>query len=80
MIQLTLDGRITVLKFLDIIKVIYFLLVTKLHSNTIDLLYEIQGNFILQREKAIMKQSTLGNNYEKGGIKNIELRNKITSM
>ena len=68
------------LRFLDIIKVIYFLLVTKLHSNTIDLLYEIQGNFIWQREKAIMKQSTLCNNYEKGGIKNIDLRNKIASM
>ena len=44
--HLTLDGRITVFKFLAIFKVIHLLLITKLHNNTIDLLHKIQKNFI----------------------------------
>ena len=43
--QLTLEGRITVLKFLALSKVIHLLLITKLHNNTIDLLYKIGKNF-----------------------------------
>ena len=45
----------------------HLLLITKLHDNTIDLLYKIQKNFIWQGKKA-----------KKGVIKNIDLRNKIT--
>ena len=39
--QLTLEGRINVFKFLAISKVMPCLLITKLHNNTIDLLYKI---------------------------------------
>ena len=78
--QLTLEGRITVLKSLVVSKVIHLLLITKLHNNTIDLLYKIQKHFIWQRKKAKIKHSTLCNGYEMGGIKNVDLRNKITNM
>ena len=44
--QLTLEGRITVFKSLAISKVIHVFLITKLHNNTIDLMYKIQKNFI----------------------------------
>ena len=44
--QLTLEGRITVFKSLAISKVVHLLLITKLHNNTIDLMYKIQKNFI----------------------------------
>ena len=33
-----------------------------------------------QEKKAKLKHSTLFNGYEKGGIKNVDLTNKITSM
>ena len=39
--QLTLEGRITVFKSLAISKVVHLLLITKLHNNTIDLIYKI---------------------------------------
>ena len=42
----TLEGRITVFKSLAVSKVTHLLLITKLHNNTIDLLYEIQNNFV----------------------------------
>ena len=65
--QLTLGWTITVFKSLAVSKVMHLLLITKLHDNTIDLLYKIQKNFIWQGKKA-----------KKGVIKNIDLRNKIT--
>ena len=78
--QLTLKGRIMVFKSLAVYKIIHLLLITKLHSNTIDLLYKIQKSFIWQGKKAKIKHSTLCNGYEMGGIKNVDLRNKKTSM
>ena len=44
--QLTLEERITVFKFLAVSKVIYLLLITKLHTNTIDFFHKIQKNSI----------------------------------
>ena len=38
--QLTLEGRITVIKSLAVPKVIHLLLITKIHNSTIDLLYK----------------------------------------
>ena len=76
----TLEGRTTVFKFLAISKVVHLLLITKLHNNTIDLMYKIQKNFIWQGKKAKIKHSTLCNGYENGGLKNVDLRNKITSI
>ena len=78
--QLTLEERITVFKSLAVSKVIHLLLITKLHNNTIDLLHKIQKHFIWQGKKGKIKHSTLCISYEKGGIENVDLRSKITSM
>ena len=78
--QLTLEGKITVLKSLAISKVIHLLLITKLLNNTTDFIYKIRKNFIWQGKKAKIKHSTLCNGYEKGALKNVDLRNKITSI
>ena len=67
--QLTLEGRITVFKSLAVSKVIYLLLITKLHDNTIDLFHKIHKNFIWQGKKAKIKHITLCNDFEKGGIR-----------
>ena len=37
-------------------------------------------NFIWQGKKAKIKHSALCNGYKKSGIKNVDLRNKLTSM
>ena len=78
--QLTLDGRITVFKFLAVSKVMHLLLITKLHNNTTDLWYKTEKNFIWQGKQAKIKHSTLCSGYEKGGIKNVDLRNKLTIL
>ena len=63
--QLTLEGWIMPFKSLAISKVIHMLLITKRHSNTIDIMYKIQKNFIWQGKKAKIKHSTLWDSYEK---------------
>ena len=78
--ETTLERTNTVFKFFTIPKVIHLSLISKLHSNTIDLLHKIQKNFICQGKKAKIKRGTLCNSYEKGNIKNVDLRNKVTSM
>ena len=77
---LTLEGRILVFKSLVISKAIHFLLITKLHNNTIDLMYKTQKNFIWQGKEVKIKHGTLCNGYKKGGLKNVDLRYKITSI
>ena len=78
--QLTLEWRIMVFKSLAVFKIIHLLLITKLHNDTIDVLYKIQKNFTWKKKKAKIKHSTLCNGYEKGGIKDVDLRSKIISM
>ena len=75
----TLEGRIAVFKSLDVSKVIHLLLITKLHSNTIDLLYKIEKNFIWKGKNAKIQHSIPYNGYEKRGIQNVDLKHKITS-
>ena len=80
MSQLTLEGRITVFNPLALCRVAHLLLTTKLHNNTIYILYKIKKNFIWQGKQAKIKHSTLCNDYEKGRIKNVDIRNKIKSI
>ena len=75
--QLPFKGRI---KVFVVSKDIHLLLITKLYENTIDLLHKIQKSFIWQGRNAKIKHSTLPNGYEKGGIQNVDLINRITSM
>ena len=78
--QLILEGRITVFKSLGFSKVIHLLLITEFHHNTNDLLHKIQKVFMWQGKKAKIKYSTISNGYENGGLKNVFLRIKITSI
>ena len=68
--KLTLERRVTVFKSLAISKVIHLLLFTKPNNLS----------FISQGTRAKIKDSTLCTGYEKGGIKNVDLRNKIITM
>ena len=43
-------------------------------------MHKTHKNFICQGKKLKIKHSSLCNDYEMGGLKNVDLRNKITSM
>ena len=78
--QLTLEGIITIFKSLAVSKVLHLFLITKLLNNAIGLLHKIQKTFIWQGKKAKIKHNALCNAYKMVGIKNVDLRNKITRM
>ena len=78
--QLTLEGIISIFKSLAVSKVLHLLLITKLLNNAIDFLHKIQKTFIWQGKKAKIKHNALCNGYEMVGIKNVDLRNKITRL
>ena len=66
---------------LAVFNAINLLLITKLHNNTIDLLYKIQKNFIWQGKKAKIKHCIFAMaREEKRGLKYVDLRNKIASI
>ena len=77
--QLILEGRITVFESLPISKMIHYLLITKLHNNTMDLMHKIQKTSFGKRKMQKLN-STLSNGYEKGGLKNVDIRNNISSI
>ena len=43
-------------------------------------MHKTHKNFICQGKKLKIKHISLYNDYEMGGLKNVDLRNKITSM
>ena len=80
--QLTLEGRITVFNSLAISKVVHLLLIIKLRNAIIQLILcvEYRKTSFGKAKKAKTKHSTLCNGYKNGGLKNVDLRNKITSI
>ena len=67
--NLTIEGRIVVFKSLAISKLIHLALVTEIPTTTINLLTKIQMEFIWKKKKWKIKNSTLCNGYEYGGLK-----------
>ena len=78
--KLTIEGKITVFKSLAISKIIHLALITSVHSSTVKQLNKIQQHFIWGGKSSKIKHSTLCNNYENGGLKNVDIIFKITSL
>ena len=76
--NLTIEGRIVVFKSLAILKLIHLALVTKIPTTTINLLTKIQMGFIRKGKNPKIKNSTLCNDYEYGGLKNLFKSCKLT--
>ena len=77
--NLTIEGRIIVFKSLAISKLIHLALVTEIHTTTINLLTKIQMEFIWKGKNPKIKHSTLCNDYEYGGLKNVYIFSKVVS-
>ena len=78
--NLTIEGRIIFFKSLAISKLIYLTLVTKIPTTTINLLTKIQMEFIWKWKNPKIKNSTLSNPYEYGGLKNVDIFSKVISL
>ena len=78
--NLTVQGKITIFKTLAISKVIRFALVTNVPHVFIDQLNKIQKDIIFNRKHPKIRHSTLCNTYENGGLKSVDIPNKLTSL
>ena len=67
-------------KSLAISKLIHLALVTEITTTTINLLTKIQMEFIWKGKNPKIKNSTLCNDYEYGGLKNVDIFSKVVSL
>ena len=78
--NLSFEGKITVFKSLAVSKIIHLALVKKIRPSIIDQLNNTQKNFIWNGLNPKIKNSTIYNNYENGGLKNVNIAAKISSL
>ena len=78
--NLTLEGKITIFKTLAISKIIHLASVTVLPNSTITELNKIHKEFIWNHKRPKIKEKTLINNFDKGGLKDVDIPSKIASL
>ena len=78
--NLTLEGKVTVFKALAISKIVHLALITNIPTSTMKELNKIQNEFIWKNKNPKIKHTTLCNNYDNGGLKNIDISSKIISL
>ena len=78
--SLTLEGKITIFKTLAISKIIHLASVTVLPNSTITELNKIHKDFSWIHQRPKIKEKTVINNFDKGGLKNVDISSKITSL
>ena len=78
--NLSLERKITVFKSLALSKITHLALVKTIPPSIIDQLNKTQKNFIWNGLNPKIKNSTINNNYENGGLKNVNIAAKISSL
>ena len=78
--NLSLQGKITVFKSLALSKITHRDLVKTIPPFIIDQLNKTQKNFIWNGLNPKIKNSTINNNYENSGLKNVNIAAKISSL
>ena len=78
--KLTFEGKITIFKILATSKIIHLASVTVLPNSTIIKPNKIHKDFIWNHKTPKIKEKTLINNFDKGGLKDVDISSKITSL
>ena len=78
--NLVIEGRIVVFKSLAISKLIHLALVTEVPTSITNLLPKIQMEFIWKGKILRIRDSALCNDYENGGLKNVNIFSKVVSL
>ena len=78
--NLAFEGKITNFKTLAISEIINLASVTILPSSTITQPNKIHKEFIWNHKRPKIKEKTLINNFDKGGLKDVDILSKITSL
>ena len=75
--NLSLSGKITVFKSLAFSKIIFISYLNEVPTTIIKKIEQIQRDFIWNGKKAKIKHTTLINDYEEGGLKDIDIESKF---
>ena len=75
--NLTLEGEIVIFKTLAVSKIVFQSMITPVPRHIVNELERIQKVFLLKNSSPKIKHETLCNDYEGGGLKNIDILNKI---
>ena len=78
--NLTLEGKITIFKTLEISKIIHLASITALPNSTITQLHKIHKEFIWNHKRPKIKEKTLISSFDKGGSKDVDILSKIISL
>ena len=78
--NLSLEGKITIFKTLAIPKIVYLAMMNPVPKDICDEIQKIQKDFIWNYTTPKVKHNTLINNFDKGGLKCIDIESKITSL
>ena len=78
--NLSLEGKITVFKSFALSKITHLALVKTIPPSIIDQLNKTQKNFIWNGLNPKIKNSTIDNTNENGGLKNVNIAAKISSF
>ena len=78
--SLTLEGKITIFRTLAKSKIIHLALVTVLLNSTITRPNKIYKEFIGNHKRPKIKEKTLIANFDKGGLKDVDILSEITTL
>ena len=78
--NLTLEEKIATFKRLAISKNVFQSLITTVSRHIVNELVKIQKAFLCKNSFPKKKHGTLCNGYKDGGLKNIDISNKIISL
>ena len=78
--HLSLEGKITIFKSLAISKIVYLALLTLIPNSFLEELKQVQKIFIWGSKRAKIKHDTLGNNFNEGGLKNVDIKHKFSAL
>ena len=78
--NLTLEGKIVIFRTLAISKIVFQSMITPVPIHIVNELEKIQKAFLWKNSSPKIKHETLCNDYKGGGLKNIDILNKIISL
>ena len=80
MLNLNVDGKITVFKTFAICKIIHLSLVTNVPMEIVNELNKTQKEFIWNGNNPKIKHSILRNKYENGGLRNVDILSEVIRL
>ena len=78
--KLTLEGKTVIFKTIAISKTVFLSFITKAPKHIVNELKKIQNVFFRNYSSPKIKHETLCNDYKAGGLKNVDILNKILAF